>query len=68
MQSEREVLRAPVVSCPACGSRPALRVSQWVGETTKDEPPERRVASYKCQRRGCGAIYDITVQALRFGS
>ena len=63
--SDRERLCAVNVGCPACGTRPALRVSAWLVERIAGEEPSRRVASYKCQRRGCGAIYDISAGALR---
>lgn len=56
-------MRAPAVSCPRCGSRPALRVSEPLIERVEDLPPEQRVASYKCQRRTCGEIYEIPAAA-----
>lgn len=71
MDAEEQVLRervvAPMTGCPRCGTRPALRVSGWVVEKLVGEPPERRVESYRCQRRNCGAIYDITAGALLGG-
>lgn len=67
-RSEREVperarLRAPAVSCPRCGSRPAFRVSEALVARLAGMPPEARVASYKCQRRACGEIYDVPAAA-----
>ena len=56
-------LRTPLVSCPGCGSRPALRITEALIELLRESPPERRVGSYKCQRRGCGTIYDLTAAA-----
>ena len=53
-------LRTPRVSCPGCGSRPALRITEALMELLRESPPERRMASYQCQRRGCGTIYDLT--------
>lgn len=60
---ERDRLYRPAVSCPKCGSRPAFRVCEALVEGVRDEPPERRVGSYKCQRRSCGVIYDIPAAA-----
>ena len=61
----RERVTAPVSGCPRCGTRPALRVEGWVVARLDGEPADRRVGSYKCQRRNCGMIYDITAGALR---
>jgi hypothetical protein len=38
-------------------------VCEALVEGVRDEPPERRVGSYKCQRRSCGVIYDIPAAA-----
>lgn len=65
LQPER--MYGVLASCPRCGARPALRVSGWVLERMVDEDPQRRAASYKCQRRSCGEIYDVTAGALRGG-
>jgi hypothetical protein len=64
-QAERERMCRVLASCPACGARPALRVSAWVVERLREEDPGRRVASYQCQRRSCGTIYDIPAGAVR---
>ena len=61
---QRERATAPTSGCPRCGTRPALRVEEWVVRRLEGEPPGRRVGSYKCQRRNCGMIYDITTGAL----
>ncbi len=61
----RERMRAPAVSCPRCGSRPALRISALLIDGVRGEPGTREVGSYKCQRRGCGYIYRITASALQ---
>ena len=63
--TERERMCAANVGCPACGTRPALRVSGWLVERIAGEDPSRRLLSYRCQRRGCGTIYDLLVGALR---
>jgi hypothetical protein len=60
-------MRAPAVTCPRCGSRPALRLSEALVEAFPDESGSREIGSYKCQRRGCGYIYRITAAALRHG-
>jgi hypothetical protein len=61
---ERERLCGVPASCPACGARPALRLSAWLVERLRAEDPRRRVGSYKCQRRSCGRIYDILAGAV----
>lgn len=53
------------VSCPACGSRPALRVTAAAVRALADREPGERVGTYQCQRRRCGAIFDLTVRAYR---
>jgi hypothetical protein len=63
LQPER--MYGVLASCPECGARPALRLSGWVVERVAVEEPGRRVATYKCQRRSCGAIYDILAGAAR---
>jgi hypothetical protein len=63
LQPER--LYGVLASCPRCGARPALRLSGWLLERVRHEDPHRRAASYKCQRRSCGAIYDILAGAVR---
>lgn len=60
---ERTRLRTPAVCCPGCGSRPALRIAEALIQVLDESPPERRVGTYKCQRRGCGTIYDLTAGA-----
>ncbi|MBX6366053.1 MAG: hypothetical protein IRZ00_19570 [Gemmatimonadetes bacterium] len=51
------------VACPRCGSRPALRVAAELARLAGAFPPARRLGSYQCQRRGCGAIYDLPARA-----
>ena len=63
--TDRERLCAVTVGCPACGTRPALRLSEWLAERVGEEERARRLATYKCHRRGCGMIYDIAAGALR---
>ena len=46
-------------SCPRCGSRPALRITGEVARLLADGAPGGRLGTYHCQRRGCGAIYDL---------
>ena len=56
-------LYPPAVCCPKCGSRPALRVTSALIAALHGSPPGERVGSYKCQRRACGVIYDLTAAA-----
>jgi hypothetical protein len=46
-------------NCPRCGSRPALRITGEVARLLTDEAQGTRLGTYQCQRRGCGAIYDL---------
>ncbi|MFL5385585.1 MAG: hypothetical protein ACJ8GN_23955 [Longimicrobiaceae bacterium] len=63
-----EVLLRPAAACPRCGARPAMRVTAAMVEALRDRPADERVATYQCQRRGCGAVYDLTAGAyLRAG-
>ncbi|HEX2201861.1 MAG TPA: hypothetical protein VHG91_01115 [Longimicrobium sp.] len=52
-------LLRPAASCPRCGARPAMRVTGALVQALRQQPPETRVGTYQCQRRGCGAIYDL---------
>jgi hypothetical protein len=51
------------VSCPRCGSRPAIRIAEQVARDMLAHAPEERVGTYQCQRRSCGAIFDLTAAA-----
>lgn len=52
-------------SCPRCGSRPAVRVSAEVVQALAAHTPGARLATYQCQRRRCGAIFDLTAHAFQ---
>jgi hypothetical protein len=56
---DRRLLR-PASACPRCGSRPALRLSEAAVRLAAGRRPDERLGTYQCQRRGCGAIYDLT--------
>lgn len=56
-------LRRLAAGCPRCGSRPALRVTALLVAAVGGQPPTARVATYQCQRRGCGTVYDLTALA-----
>jgi hypothetical protein len=58
-----EVLLRPAAACPRCGARPAMRVTAALVHALRDRPADERVATYQCQRRGCGAVYDLTAGA-----
>lgn len=47
------------VSCPRCGSRPALRVTEEVVRGLARPTGDTRIGTYQCHRRGCGTIYDL---------
>lgn len=55
-------------SCPRCGSRPAVRVAAEVVQAVAAHPPAARLATYQCQRRRCGAIFDLTAHAFQQAS
>lgn len=56
-------LLRPEVDCPKCGARPALRVTPTIVAALASTPASAPVATYQCQRRGCGAVYPITADA-----
>jgi hypothetical protein len=55
-------------SCPRCGSRPAVRVSAEVVHALAAHAPDARLATYQCQRRRCGAIFDLVARAFQQAS
>jgi hypothetical protein len=55
-------------SCPRCGSRPAVRVAPEVVHALAAHAPQARLATYQCQRRRCGAIFDLTARAFQDAS
>ena len=55
----RSLLRI-AVECPGCKGRPALRVTPDALLAMAHVAPDTRIATYKCQRRRCGRVYDIT--------
>ena len=48
-------------SCPRCGSRPALRVTEDLVRGMNAPGELTRIGTYQCHRRGCGTIYDLYV-------
>jgi len=67
VEEDGRLLR-PAASCPRCGARPAMRVTLAMVRALDGQPAAVRVGTYQCQRRGCGAIYDLSVGAyLRAG-
>jgi len=63
----RRLLR-PASTCPRCGSRPALRVSEAAVRLADGAAPQERLVTYQCQRRGCGTIYDVTAAGFQKAS
>ncbi len=51
------------VSCPGCGARPALRITEAAARAVEHEPPAKRLGTYQCHRRRCGRVYDLTAAA-----
>ena len=64
---EPRLLR-PAAVCPRCGARPAMRVTEAMVAALAGHPGNERVGTYQCQRRGCGAIYDLTADAYLLAS
>lgn len=56
------------VSCPRCGSRPAVRVTGAAVAAMAAAPADARLGTYQCQRRRCGAIFDLTARAFHQAS
>ena len=50
-------------SCPNCGARPALRITEDAARAVAHHPPDERLGTYQCHRRACGSIYDLTADA-----
>ncbi|HEX8903801.1 MAG TPA: hypothetical protein VF771_03030 [Longimicrobiaceae bacterium] len=65
--AEPRLLR-PAATCPRCGARPAMRVTDAMISALAGHPADERVGTYQCQRRGCGAIYDLTADAYLLAS
>ena len=63
--AERAHLLRLAVSCPRCGSRPAVRVTPAVVQAMARQAPETRMGTYQCQRRRCGAIFDLPARAFQ---
>lgn len=65
--ADRRLLRV-AASCPRCASRPALRVTPAAVHALDGTDPGVRVGTYQCQRRGCGALYDLSAEAFQKAS
>jgi len=62
-QPQPEDLLRPAAACPRCGARPAMRVTGALITALSGHDHDERVGTYQCQRRGCGAVYDLTAGA-----
>jgi hypothetical protein len=65
--ADRRLLRV-AASCPRCASRPALRVTPAAVRALEGTDPSIRMGTYQCQRRGCGALYDLSAEAFQKAS
>jgi hypothetical protein len=45
-----------------------MRVTDAIIAALAGHPADERVGTYQCQRRGCGAIYDLTAHAYHHAS
>ncbi len=51
-------------ACPRCGTRPALRISDDLERAIAElHKRDSIMATYQCQRRGCGEVYPLTGRA-----
>jgi hypothetical protein len=66
-REERRLLRV-AATCPRCSSRPAMRVTPALVEAMAALGADTRVATYQCQRRGCGTVYDLSAGAFQNAS
>ena len=66
-RDEGRLLRL-AASCPRCGSRPAVRVTDAAVAAMAAAPADARLGTYQCQRRRCGAIFDLTARAFQQAS
>lgn len=63
IDTTRATLHRLSTSCPRCGAHPALRLSDEVVQALQSLPATARLGTYQCQRRGCGAVYDLFAPA-----
>ena len=61
-----KLLRLAIV-CPQCGSRPAMRITETLKQAVLNETPTKALATYQCQRRGCGYVYEVPARAYQAG-
>jgi hypothetical protein len=62
-EAEPARLLRPAAACPRCGARPAIRITAAMVSALRGHDDGTRLGTYQCQRRGCGAIYDICASA-----
>ncbi|HET7234520.1 MAG TPA: hypothetical protein VFJ16_31195 [Longimicrobium sp.] len=56
-------LLRPAAVCPRCGARPAMRFTVDAVQAVASLDAGVRIGTYQCQRRGCGAVYDLMAAA-----
>jgi hypothetical protein len=49
--------------CPRCGAHPAMRATDAMVAALASTAATEEVATYQCQRRGCGMVYPLTADA-----
>jgi hypothetical protein len=49
--------------CPRCLAHPAMRVTPAMVAALAATAPTEELATYQCQRRGCGCVYPLTADA-----
>ena len=66
--TERGRLLRLAASCPRCGTRPALLVTERAVSAIAGDTPGERLGTYQCQRRHCGMIFELTAAAYQNAS
>lgn len=49
--------------CPACGAPPAIRVTEAAVSDARFHAADKALATYQCQRRRCGTVYELRASA-----
>lgn len=51
--------------CPSCGASPALRVTETAVTDARYHAADEPLATYRCQRRRCGIVYELRAGAFQ---
>ena len=67
MGTQLRLLRL-AVSCPRCGSRPSVRITEQMRDMMMRAERDELMESVQCQRRQCACIYEVTARAFQLAS